>query len=38
MSTIQVNYETVRLVQDSWEIVLQIPNVTLVAGEILFRK
>ncbi|CAB9496311.1 shock protein 75 kDa, mitochondrial [Seminavis robusta] len=34
----EVDYGTVKAVQDSWDAVLQIPNVTQVAGELLFRS
>lgn len=35
---ITVSDETVQKVKDSWDIVLQIPNCTQVAGELLFRN
>jgi hypothetical protein len=38
MGVVTVNDETVKKVKDSWDVVLQIPNCTQVAGELLFRK
>ena len=38
MSQVEVTEETIQTVQSTWDTVKQIPDVTAVAGELLFRK